>query len=446
MPKAKATTLGLYLTAGQAYRKWKADPRNVRIIDVRTPEESFFVGYAPMAWRIPVARLTYVWDAEKQQYPMDLLPDFVERVATVAQPDDTLLVMCRSGGRSAIAVNLLAQAGFRNVYNIVDGMEGDTVDDLTSVFHGQRVKNGWKNSGAPWTYKPSPERMVLTTQADVRPPAASDPTRSQAMNTWKRWKGAVGCALGALIGAAGASAAAQTPAVDPAAVQKLKAMTEFLDRQPRFSVRTQSTIEDMHASGHRVDFDVAADVTIARPNKMRAMRAGDVMDQRFFYDGKTMTLYNPAQKVYATEAAPPTVETTIDFARETIGILLPAADLLYRNAFPLLMQDVTLATVVGQSVIGGVTCDHLLFSRPGVDFQVWIAARPEAVALQVHGHRDRHAGAAEHHDAAERLERVARRRRRAVQVRAAQGHGEDPLPGGRACPRGHRQVAHGGKP
>ena len=169
VPKAKATTLGLYLTAGQAYRKWKADPRNVRIIDVRTPEESFFVGYAPMAWRIPVARLTYVWDAEKQQYPMELLPDFVERVATVAQPDDTLLVMCRSGGRSAMAVNLLAQAGFRHVYNIVDGMEGDTVDDLTSVFHGQRVKNGWKNSGAPWTYKPSPERMVLTAQADVRP-------------------------------------------------------------------------------------------------------------------------------------------------------------------------------------------------------------------------------------------------------------------------------------
>lgn len=197
------------------------------------------------------------------------------------------------------------------------------------------------------------------------------------MNHWKGWKGAVACALGTLIGAASASALAQAPVIDPAAVQKLKAMTEFLDRQPRFSVRTQSTIEDIHASGHRVDFDVAADVTIARPNKMRAMRAGDVMDQRFFYDGKTMTLYNPAQKVYASEAAPPTVETTIDFARETVGILLPAADLLYRNAFPLLMQDVTLAAVVGQSQIGGVTCDHLLFSRPGVDFQVWIATGPK---------------------------------------------------------------------
>jgi hypothetical protein len=37
------------------------------------------------------------------------------------------------------------------------------------------------------------------------------------------------------------------------------------------------------------------------------------------------------------------------------------------------MQDVTFAVVVGKAVIGGVRCDHLLISRPGVDFQVWIA-------------------------------------------------------------------------
>jgi len=102
-----------------------------------------------------------------------------------------------------------------------------------------------------------------------------------------------------------------------------------------------------------------------------------VMDQRLYYDGKTLTLFNPAEKVFATEAAPPTVEKTIDFARETIGILLPAADLLYRNAFPLLSQDLKLAVVVGKAVIGGVRCDHLLFSRPGADFQVWIAEGPK---------------------------------------------------------------------
>ena len=38
------------------------------------------------------------------------------------------------------------------------------------------------------------------------------------------------------------------------------------------------------------------------------------------------------------------------------------------------MQDVTLALMIGKEVIGGVECEHVLFSRPGVDFQVWVPA------------------------------------------------------------------------
>jgi rhodanese-related sulfurtransferase len=161
VPKGKQTVLTLYVTAKEAYEKWKADPEKVKILDVRTPEEFLFVGHPAMAWKIPVAAQTYEWDAAKGQFPMKLLPDFVARVNDVAKPDDTILVMCRSGGRSAMAVNLLAQAGYRHVYNIIDGMEGDTVEDPASVFLGQRLKNGWKHSGCPWTYKLTPERMVL---------------------------------------------------------------------------------------------------------------------------------------------------------------------------------------------------------------------------------------------------------------------------------------------
>jgi rhodanese-related sulfurtransferase len=161
LPKGKQTVLELYVTAREAYEKWKAEPEKVRIVDVRTPEEYLFIGHPPMAWKIPVATQSYEWDATKKQFPMKLLPDFVPRVKKAAKPGDTLMVMCRSGGRSAIAANLLAQAGFKHVYNIVDGMEGDTVEDAESVFVGQRMKNGWKNSGCPWTYELTPDRMLL---------------------------------------------------------------------------------------------------------------------------------------------------------------------------------------------------------------------------------------------------------------------------------------------
>ena len=161
LPKEKQTVLGLYVTAEEAYAKWQAAPDKVKILDVRTPEEFLFVGHPDMAWKIPVIAQSYEWDAEKGKFPMKLLPDFVARVQTVTKPEDTILVTCRSGGRSAIACNLLAQAGFKNVFNIIDGMEGDANGDSDSVAQGQPLKDGWKNSGCPWTKKLTPERLLL---------------------------------------------------------------------------------------------------------------------------------------------------------------------------------------------------------------------------------------------------------------------------------------------
>ena len=159
LPKAKQTSLELYVTAKEAFEKWQADPDNITILDVRTTEEYLFIGHAPMAWNVPLVSQTYEWDADKQYFAMKPNPDFIAQVMGFAKPSDTILVMCRSGGRSAMAVNMLAKAGFTNVYNITDGMEGDAVKDPESVYQGQRLKNGWKNSGIPWIYQADPQKM-----------------------------------------------------------------------------------------------------------------------------------------------------------------------------------------------------------------------------------------------------------------------------------------------
>ena len=129
------------------------------VLDVRTPEEYIFVGHAPMARNIPVRLLDQKKTMEKMKPVMEMNPSFVSMVKKHYKVTDTILVMCRSGGRSAMAVNLLAEAGFIRVYNITDGFEGDAVTDPASYYNGLRVKNGWKNSGAPWTYSIEPDLM-----------------------------------------------------------------------------------------------------------------------------------------------------------------------------------------------------------------------------------------------------------------------------------------------
>jgi len=159
--KERQTSLGLYVTAREAYEMWQADPEGVKILDVRTPEEFVFTGHAPMAWNIPFAFLAYEWSDEKKGFPWGLNKGFVDAVREQFAPDDTILVSCRSGGRAAMAITLLAAAGFTNAFNILDGMEGSTVHDPDSVFDGMRMKNGWKNSGLPWTYDLDPDHMLL---------------------------------------------------------------------------------------------------------------------------------------------------------------------------------------------------------------------------------------------------------------------------------------------
>ena len=160
LPERKQTTLGLYVTAAQAYEKWDAAPDQVKIIDVRTPEEYAFVGHPDTAWNIPLAFVTYQRKNGKTEYGPKWNADFVAEIKKLAGLNDTLLVMCRSGDRSAKAVNELAAAGFKNAYTVTDGFEGDKVKDAGSVFNGKRMRNGWKNS-APWVYDIDPEKIIL---------------------------------------------------------------------------------------------------------------------------------------------------------------------------------------------------------------------------------------------------------------------------------------------
>jgi hypothetical protein len=165
---------------------------------------------------------------------------------------------------------------------------------------------------------------------------------------------------------------AQPAGIDPQATKLLRASTDFLASQKQFTVDTQSSLEVVLVSGQKIQFDQTARQSILRPNKLRAERTGDLVEQVFIYDGKTLTQQNRSEKTYATVAAPGTLEEMLDFARTKLDIVAPAGDLVYKNAYEILMTDVTSGFVVGKGVVDGVRCDHLAFRAPHVDWQIWI--------------------------------------------------------------------------
>lgn len=147
----KHTKLGLYVTAKEAYDMWSANKDKVKVLDCRTAEEYSFVGHAPMAYNVPSHFWTPAFNAEKKDYVLKENDKFVEEVKAKLKVDDTILVMCCSGHRSAASMHKLAEAGFKKVYNIIDGFEGDKEKDKASPNFGHRTVNGWRNSKVPWT-------------------------------------------------------------------------------------------------------------------------------------------------------------------------------------------------------------------------------------------------------------------------------------------------------
>ena len=165
---------------------------------------------------------------------------------------------------------------------------------------------------------------------------------------------------------------AQSAGVDPQATTILKKSTDYLADLKQFGGEVHATLEAVLQSGQKLQFDTAVTFTVQRPNKLVAQRKGDLVNQTFYYDGKTLTLYNADRNVYAALPAPATLDGMIDLAADSLDIIAPGGDLLYSNAYDVLMQDVTSGFVVGQAVVAGVRCVHLAFRKPEVDWQIWI--------------------------------------------------------------------------
>jgi hypothetical protein len=165
---------------------------------------------------------------------------------------------------------------------------------------------------------------------------------------------------------------AQPAGIDPQAEKLLKRMSDYLAGRQQFTLKAESTLEVVLTSGQKIQFDSPATLEVSRPNKLRAHRKGDLANQEFFYDGKTLTLYNPRENLYATTAAPSTIDETLDFAREKLDIIAPASELLYKNAAEKMLKESSSGFVVGPSVVAGVKSTHLGFRGAEVDWQIWI--------------------------------------------------------------------------
>lgn len=105
------------------------------LVDIRTHEERVFVGRVPNTLHIAWATGT----------ALNRNPRFLKELETKVGKDKIILLLCRSGRRSGEAATAATKAGFKYVFNVVEGFEGH-LDENKQRGH----KGGWRLAHLPW--------------------------------------------------------------------------------------------------------------------------------------------------------------------------------------------------------------------------------------------------------------------------------------------------------
>jgi rhodanese-related sulfurtransferase len=105
------------------------------LVDVRSAEERKFVGHVPESVHVAWATGT----------SLTRNPRFARELEAKIGKDQVVLLLCRSGKRSALAAEAAAKAGFTLAFNVLEGFEGE-LDAAQQRGHA----DGWRHHGLPW--------------------------------------------------------------------------------------------------------------------------------------------------------------------------------------------------------------------------------------------------------------------------------------------------------
>ena len=169
------------------------------------------------------------------------------------------------------------------------------------------------------------------------------------------------------------SATPPKPDLEPKAIELLQAVSSRLAAAHTLSFTAVQIFESPSRQGPPLAYAKKTDVTLQRPDRMRVIISGDGPASEFYYNGKTVTAFAPAENLLAVSDAPPTIDAMLEAVYHSAGIFFTFTDLVVADPYKDMSEGLTLAYYVGQShVVRGTTTDMVAYIDNGVFIQLWI--------------------------------------------------------------------------
>jgi len=172
------------------------------------------------------------------------------------------------------------------------------------------------------------------------------------------------------------------PALEPKAIEILKATCTRLAAAHSMEFTSVETFESPSRLGFPLAYGTKSDVLLQRPDKLRVITSGDGPVSEFYYDGKTMVAFAPAENLVAVADAPPTVDEMLGTAYHSAATYFAFDDMLVTDPYKDIAQGMSVAFYVGQSkIVGGTTTDIVAYESGGVFIEAWIGAEDKLPRL-----------------------------------------------------------------
>ena len=161
--------------------------------------------------------------------------------------------------------------------------------------------------------------------------------------------------------------------LEPKAIEVLKAACSRLAAARTMRFTAVVSYESPCLLGPPLVYTTKSEVTLQRPDKLRVITSADGPASEFYYNGKTMTAFAPAENLVATADAPPTIDEALKLAYDSAAIYFPYAPMIDADPYKNIADGLVLAFYIGQSkVVGGTTTDMVAYANDNVFLQVWI--------------------------------------------------------------------------
>jgi hypothetical protein len=181
-----------------------------------------------------------------------------------------------------------------------------------------------------------------------------------------------------LAAASGASAQNRpVPAAPEPADRLLKEVSAYIGSANEFTFHADITFDHVLPSGQKLQFSAAEEVVLKRPGGVYVEWNGDLGARQFWYDGKSVTLYDPATPFYASAAAPGEIDGMLEQLVPKLDFAPPLADFLYSDPYKVVHGNIQYGFDLGQNDVNGRTCRSFAFVEKDIDWQIWIANGPQ---------------------------------------------------------------------